>query len=185
MGIYKASRRLGKREAEEQWVHEPQHYKINTHALPYGATVGSWCCTKRHTAPRREAGRMLAAGRQCLHLPTLLSHPRRLVMALAFAATQVNAVRVITFCVILGKTGGAMSSIQTEQGMLSFMIALIFVLFRGAFILRIRGGRWDLCRAVKKGLQTCCDEPFFDLHQWPLEMSPWSQSSITPLRLRR
>lgn len=68
-------------------------------------------------------------------------HPRRPVAALAIAATQVNAVRVITLCVILGKTGGAMSSIQTEQGMLSFMIALIFVLFRGAFILRIRGGR--------------------------------------------
>lgn len=108
--------------------------------------------------------------------------PPQWVAALAFA-TQVNAVHVITFCVILGKTGRAMSSIQTQQGMLSFMITLIFVLLRGAFILRSRGGRWDFCRAVKKGLQTCCYEPFFDLHQWPLEMSPWSLSSITPLKL--
>lgn len=58
-------------------------------------------------------------------------------------------------------------------------------LFRGAFILRIRGGRWDFCRAVKKGLQTCRHEPFFDLYQGPLEMSPWSLSSIIPLRLWR
>lgn len=67
MGIYKTSNRLGKREAEEQWVHEPQHYKINTHAFPYGATVGFWSCTKRHTAPLREAGRMLDSRRLCLH----------------------------------------------------------------------------------------------------------------------
>lgn len=66
MGIYKASNRLGKREAEEQWVHEPQHYKINTHALPYGATVGFWSCTKRHTARLSEVGRMLDSERQCL-----------------------------------------------------------------------------------------------------------------------